>query len=83
MKSAKCEVSFQGYDYRNVLTVISPTGKSVKLDCSGKWDCMGTELSGLVNELMGADHKDIPWGSFVERNVSFATMGEILELANS
>jgi hypothetical protein len=49
-KTAKVNVSFQGYDWRNEFRMRSPTGRTITLHCNGKWKFMSPELLELINK---------------------------------
>lgn len=80
-KIARCKIRFDGFDWANVLHVTSPTGTTVILRCNGKWNDMSDELLSLVNSFQYAPVNDYEWGTFVERDLTYALMQEILDLS--
>ena len=58
MANYKCKVSFDGYDWRNIFVVQSPTGKRIYLECNGKWDDMSSELLEMVNKYQWCKEQD-------------------------
>ena len=51
-KIAKCKVDFDGFDWRNIYTVISPTGKSIRFSPNGYWNILS---SGLLKKFQEID----------------------------
>ena len=80
-KTAKVRVSFQGYDWRNEFTVVSPTGRRVRLQCNGKWADMSAALLALVNKYQHCDANAHAWGDFHPETITFGLMAEIKGLA--
>ena len=80
MKTATCKVSFQGFSWRNILTVISPTGTTIALHCNGRWKKFSPELEKLTDELQ---YGKIKWGTTVKRNLSYDVMNEIKGFINN
>jgi hypothetical protein len=81
MKTAQVRVSFDGADWRNLFTMQSPTGRSVTLDCNGKWDKMSGELLSLINKYQFADAAETPWRAECEETVTYDMMAEVLRLS--
>lgn len=75
MKTAVCKISFDGYDWKNELKIISPSGTSRTLSCNGKWDKMSKELKELA--VMA---QNVPWGVEQDVEVSYSVMEESLTL---
>jgi len=84
-KKATCQVSFDGWDWKNVFTVKSPTGKTAKIHCNGKWSSMGQELKDLIHkyEYTRKGGPNYKWGKFYEEELTYSMMKEIKTLANS
>ena len=77
-----CKISFQGHDWRNVLAVRSPTGKTLRVQCNGRWGSMSPELLALVRRYN--QDADAPrWSSMPTHPevLSYAVMAEIARLA--
>ncbi len=77
MKTAICEVRFDGYDWRNELYVKSvKTGKLVRVFCNGKWNSMSEEMDRFIKYI---DRK--PWGKTYKEELTYSLMRELLELS--
>jgi len=81
MKTAEVTVSFQGYDWQNVFTMRSPTGREVSLRCNGKWNEMSEELRALINKYQFATSNDTPWGTSRQETVTHDILAEVLRLS--
>ena len=80
VQTATVKVSFDGYDYRNVITVTSPTGRTVRVRCNGRWNEMSAELADFVARFNTS--ADAPtWRHTVETTMSFALMRELLAMS--
>ena len=80
--TANVEVMFQGYGWRNVFTMRSPTGRSVTLNCNGRWDEMSKELLDLVSRFHYPHVDTYRWGDWATTTVSHDVMAELLEMAS-
>jgi hypothetical protein len=63
-KSCPCLVAFQGFAWRNEFRVQSQrTGKTLVLNCNGKWDRFSPALAALIGKYHNAHYEDFPWSS--------------------
>ena len=77
-KSFKCRVKFEGYDWKNILSIKSPTGNQINICCNGKWERMSPEFRGLATKYMSSHFKHYKWGHWYEETLSREIMEEAL-----
>jgi hypothetical protein len=51
MKTAICKVNFTGYDWKNDMSVTSPTGKTIYFTTNGCWSTVSEELKAKFLEI--------------------------------
>ena len=81
MKTAEVTVTFRGDDWRNELTMRSPTGRQVTIRCNGKWNMMSDDLTALIKKHFMATADVLPWGKPHKETVTHAVMAEALRLS--
>ena len=81
--SATCRVRFDGNDWKNVLSIQSPTGRTVSFSCNGRWNDLGDELRGLAKRLEHADDSEYRWGRWIEVEISYDAMRRALAVSRA
>ncbi len=76
-----CSVAFEGYDWNNIFSVKSPTGRCVQVHCNGRWDKMSPALLALINKYQYADGTAFMWGKSYPESITVELMREILKLS--
>lgn len=77
-KNALCEISFEGWDWKNILTVRSTiTGNVKTIRCNGKWNQFSPELNIILKKIQVEK-----WNKEIIMALSFDVMNEIKQLAN-
>jgi hypothetical protein len=82
-KTYNCRVRFEGYDWNNIFSVNSPTGRGAVVHCNGQWDKMSPALLALINKYQYADESAFMWGASYPEALTAKLMREILALAEA
>ena len=50
-KTAECQIQFEGWDWKNVVTVKSTTGKVISFSTNGNWHLMPEEFKKKMRDI--------------------------------
>jgi len=82
-KEGTVEVWFDGYSHRRTMKMKSPTGRTLTLDCHGRWGEMSESMTEFVMWFNTLNSDQYKWRTWSKKVIPYTLMAEFKKLVES